>query len=166
MSITSFSADEIYEMAEQIERNGADFYRKAALGFDETGTKNMLLELAAMEDEHEKTFRELRERLTKKDRAATVFDPNNQAVLYLQAMAGGYVFDTKVEPAEKLSGGESLEEVLRFAIGLERDSIAFYVGLKEATPKRWGRDRIDWVIGEEISHVNTLSAKLAEIRGR
>ena len=32
---TKFSADEIYEMAEQIERNGAAFYRKAAASFDD-----------------------------------------------------------------------------------------------------------------------------------
>ena len=86
MSIQHFSADEIYEMAEQIERNGAAFYRKAAAGFDEPGLKETLLDLAAMEDEHEKTFRELRERLTKKDRQATVFDPDNQAVLYLLSL--------------------------------------------------------------------------------
>ncbi|OGD78940.1 MAG: hypothetical protein A2Y64_02090 [Candidatus Coatesbacteria bacterium RBG_13_66_14] len=164
MSMTRFSADEIYELAEQIERNGAAFYRKAALGFEDAPTKDMLDDLAVMEDEHGKIFRELREKLTKKDRAASIFDPDNQAVLYLQAMAGGYVFDTRVEPADVLTGEESLEKVLRYAIGLERDSIAFYVGLKQATPEKWGRDKIEWIIGEEIGHVNTLSAKLAGIR--
>jgi rubrerythrin len=163
MSMTRFSADEIYELAEQIERNGAAFYRKAAEGFEDAGTQGMLHDLAVMEDRHEKTFRELREKLKTKDRAATVFDPDNQAVLYLQAMAGGYVFDTRVEPASVLTGKESLEKVLRYAIGLERDSIAFYVGLKQATPEQWGRDKIDWIIGEEIGHVNTLSARLAEL---
>jgi len=164
MSITKFSADEIYELAEQIERNGAAFYRKAALGFEDAPTKMMLHDLAVMEDEHGKIFRVLREKLTKKDRATSVFDPDNQAVLYLQAMAGGYVFDTRVEPADTLTGKESLEKVLRYAIGLERDSIAFYVGLKRATPEQWGRNKIDWIIGEEIGHVNTLSEKLAGIR--
>jgi len=164
MSITKYSADEIYELAEQIERNGAAFYRKAALGFQDAPTKTMLHDLAVMEDEHGKIFRVLREKLTQKDRATSVFDPDNQAVLYLQAMAGGYVFDTRVEPADALTGKESLEEVLRYAIGLERDSIAFYVGLKLATPEQWGRNKIDWIIGEEIGHVSTLSAKLAGIR--
>jgi hypothetical protein len=27
----------------------------------------------------------------------------------------------------------------------------------------WGRYKIDWIIGEEIGHVNTLSARLAEL---
>ncbi len=165
MSITKFSVDEIFEMAEEIERNGAAFYRKAALGFEDTSVTDMLARLAVMEDEHERTFKDLREKLTKKDRETTVFDPNNQAVLYLQAMADGYVFDTKIEPAEKLTGDEPLEDILRFAIGLERDSIAFYVGLKEATPAQWGRGKIDWIIGEEIAHVNTLSQRLSEIEG-
>ena len=34
-----FNADEIYEMAQQIERNGAAFYRKAAEAVDEAPAK-------------------------------------------------------------------------------------------------------------------------------
>ena len=33
-----FSADEIFEMAQQIERNGAQFYRKAASGAKTEGS--------------------------------------------------------------------------------------------------------------------------------
>lgn len=48
--VLDFNADEIFQIAEQIERNGARFYRSAALlGFDK-GTKQKLLELAKMED--------------------------------------------------------------------------------------------------------------------
>jgi rubrerythrin len=165
MSITEFTADEIFEMAEQIERNGGAFYRKAAEGFDHAPVKAMLQELAAMEDGHERVFADLRRKLTQKDRQAPVFDPDDQAVRYLRAMASGYVFDVKVQPADNLSGNESLEEILRVAIGLERDSIAFYVGLREVTPEQFGRDKIEWIIREEIQHVNLLSGKLAELAG-
>jgi len=48
-----FNADEIFEMAEQIERNGASFYRKSAESIDDPAEKKLLLDLAAMEDEHE-----------------------------------------------------------------------------------------------------------------
>lgn len=165
MSITEFTADEIFEMAGQIERNGGAFYRKAAEGFENAAVKAMLHDLAAMEDGHEKVFMDLRHKLTEKDRQSPVFDPGDQAVLYLRAMASGYVFDVKAQPADKLSGRESLEEILRVAIGLERDSIAFYVGLREVTPEQLGRDKIEWIIREEIQHVNLLSAKLAELTG-
>jgi rubrerythrin len=55
MSIT-FNADEIFEMAEEIERNGAKYYREAAEKASEKETKQMLLDMATMEDGHLQTF--------------------------------------------------------------------------------------------------------------
>ena len=162
MSINKFSADEVYEMAEQIERNGAAYYRKAAQAF-ENPNKDMLLQLAVMEDEHEKTFQELRSKLTGPEGKLATFDPNDDAVLYLQAMADGYVFDVKTQPADTLSGEEKLEDILKMALGMERDSIAFYVGLKAVTPDGSGKDKVEWIIQEEIRHVNLLAGKLSEL---
>ncbi|MHC5076741.1 MAG: ferritin family protein, partial [Planctomycetota bacterium] len=59
MPIT-FNADEIFEMAIEIEQNGAKFYREAAQNAAEEDTKKMLLEMAAMEDGHIKTFEAMR----------------------------------------------------------------------------------------------------------
>ncbi len=52
--VMPFNADEVFEMAEQIERNGARFYRAAAKKIPEVS--QVFSDLAAMEDEHEKTF--------------------------------------------------------------------------------------------------------------
>jgi rubrerythrin len=49
MSIT-FNAFEIFEIAEQIERNGVKFYRKAAKGISDQDLRQTLLELADMEE--------------------------------------------------------------------------------------------------------------------
>lgn len=166
MGMARFNVDEIFEMAEQIERNGARFYRAAAEGFDDDKRKSWLEKLAVMEDNHEKIFREIRsEVVTKKYKEPTVFDPRDEAVLYLQAMADGHVFDTKTDPAEKLSGQESLAEVLRVALGMERDSIAFYVGLKAVIPAKLGQDKVDWIIREEMKHIALLSGELTKIEG-
>ena len=50
MSIT-FNADEIFEIAEQIERNGARFYREAAGNASDADVKNMLQELLLGRDQ-------------------------------------------------------------------------------------------------------------------
>ncbi len=55
-----FNADEIFEMAEQIERNGAKFYRRMAENVSDISIPQLFLDLAAMEDEHEKTFASIR----------------------------------------------------------------------------------------------------------
>ena len=162
MPIT-YNADEIFEMAMQIERNGARFYRKAAGWLKQPGQKDLLLELAAMEDDHLKTFTAMRDQLTDADRQSMVSDPYDEAALYLQAIADGHVFDVHADPSALLTGKESLEDVLHKAIDIEKDSVVFYVGMREQVPARLGKDRIDRVIREEISHIARLSAQLAAL---
>ena len=159
-----FNADEIFEMAEQIERNGARFYRRAAEGAVDLRNRRLLLDLAAREDEHEKTFSSMRANLADGEREATVFDPEGQAALYLRAMADGHVFDVKADPTEFFTGKETMEEILLTAMGMEKDSIAFYLGMKELVPQRLGKDRIDGIIKEEMDHIAILSKELTSLK--
>lgn len=152
-----FNADEVFEMALQIERNGAAFYERAAELEQDAHARNTLLELAAMEEDHETTFTEMRAELTEQERKEMTFDPEGELPLYLRAIADRNVFDTRSAPADRLTGKETMEEVLRTAIGLEKDSIVFYVGLKEVVPERLGAARLDEIVKEELSHIATLS---------
>jgi len=157
-----FNADEVFEMAEQIERNGAKFYRAAAKKFAEV--REMLVDLAAMEDEHEKTFAAMRAELSGTEVAAPVFDPDGEAQMYLQVMADEHVFNIKADPVEQLAGKETPQALLKMAIDLERDSIAFYVGLKESVSRKAGKDKIEAIIREEIGHIATLGQKLEALK--
>jgi rubrerythrin len=163
MSI-QFNADEIFEIAEQIERNGAKFYRKAAEGFEDSGTRDTLLNLASWEDQHVRIFSDMRATLPDKDRGWEMFDPEGQTAMYLRAMADGHVFDVKTDPSAKLTGDETLEVIYRTALGLEKDSIVFYQGIREMVPERLGKNKIDDVIREEMKHVTILSNQLAALK--
>jgi rubrerythrin len=156
-----FNADEIFEMAEQIERNGAKFYRAAAGKF--SALKQTLLDLAAMEDEHLETFKAMRAELSTAEQQPLVFDPDGEAQMYLSVMADGHVFIVQDDPAELLAGKDKAEDVLKLAIGMEKDSIAFYVGLKEGVSRKAGKDKIDTIIREEMSHITILNKKLAAL---
>jgi len=156
----TFNADEIFEIAEQIERNGAKFYRKATENAALADVKDALLDLAAMEDEHEKTFADMRAKLTPAEKAGASFDPDGEAALYLQAMADGKVFDTRGDPSERLTGDETFRDVLTTAIGLEKDSIVFYLAMKGMVPQARGRGKMDDIIKEEMSHIRILSEKM------
>ena len=159
-----FNADEIFEVAEQIERNGAKFYRQVAEKTTDARVRQLLFDLAAMENEHEKTFTSMRADMSEQEREATVFDPHGEEVLYLRAMADRRVFDVKEDPTEYLTGKETMEDILRTAIGLEKDSIIFYLGLKPVVPPRLGLSRIDDIIKEEMSHIATLSKELGALQ--
>ena len=158
-----FNADEIMQMAEQIERNGARFYRKAAEAVKNENVAKLLLDLAAWEDGHEKAFATMRADLTGRERQPIAFDPDHETSMYLSAMADGHVFDVRVDPADKLIGKESAEEILRMAIGQEKDSIVFYVGLKEMISQTAGKERIDEIIKEEMRHIGFLNKEIAAL---
>jgi len=126
MSVT-FNANEVFEMAEQIERNGATFYREAAGKTSNQEMKDLFLNMASMEDGHLQTFQEMRKELAAQEKVETVFDPYNEATLYLQTMADGKGSEGMKNPAEKLTGNESAQELLEIGIGAEKNSVLFYV---------------------------------------
>ena len=163
MAIT-FNADEIFEMAEEIERNGAKFYRQAAGNAADREAKQMLLDLAAMEDNHFNTFQEMRKQLSGREKEEIVFDPDNQSALYLQAMADSRGWEGKISPTEELTGSEKMEDVLKAAIIAEKDSVVFYVGLKDLVPAKLGQDKVEAIIKEEMGHIATLSQKLMALK--
>jgi rubrerythrin len=80
-------------------------------------------------------------------------------------MADGHVFDVRKDSSERLTGKETMEDILNTAIGLEKDSIVFYLGIKEIVPKRLSRQRIDDIIKEEMGHIAVLSKELAALKG-
>jgi rubrerythrin len=156
MSI-DFNADEVFEIAEQIERNGAKFYRTAAENIDEPENKKFLLDLAIMEDEHEQTFKQMRSDLTRDEKVMTTFDPNGESEAYLKSLADTRVF------YEKDIDTTSLKEIYKNAITAEKDSIVFYLGMKEVVPDHLGKQKLDGIIKEEMGHIKLLSKKLLNI---
>jgi len=163
MSIT-FNVDEIFEMAEEIERNGAKFYREASKNAPDKETRKMLLDMAAMEDEHLKTFKEMRKGLGPQEKWQGVFDPDNEAVMYLQSMADSHGVEGKISPAVKLSGKEKIRDIFKIAVDAEKNSVVFYTGLKDFVPAQAGKDKIEAIIKEEMGHLAALNKALLTLK--
>lgn len=153
----NFNADEIFEIAEQIERNGANFYRTAAENITDENKKKLLIHLAEMEDDHEKTFKTLRDELSENEKTMTTFDPEDETADYLRLLADTRVF------YEKEVDVTSLNEVFKTAITAEKDSIVFYLGMKNVVPSHQGKDWLDRIIKEEMDHIRFLSKELLEL---
>ena len=162
-----FNVDEIFEIAEQIERNGAMFYRQMAGDTSDVPIRQLFLDLAAMEDEHEKVFISMRADLSDKEREPTVFDPEGESVLYLRALADLRVFDEKATEdfilPEELAQKEKMKKVFREAINREKESIVLYLGMKELLPANLGKDKIDDIIKQEMEHITLLSNRLMSL---
>ncbi|MCP3901939.1 MAG: ferritin family protein [Desulfobacteraceae bacterium] len=151
-----FNANDIFEIAIKIEQNGAEFYRNAAKNVDGEKNKQFLLDLADMEDAHEKTFESMKNELKDTEVFSTAFDPEDENTLYLKALADARVFAKKEEP------DNNFKNILYSAIQAEKDSIAFYIGMKLMVPEKYGKSKIDFIIKEEMSHITLLARTLSQ----
>ncbi|MCF8110725.1 MAG: ferritin family protein [Desulfobacteraceae bacterium] len=158
MAAFDFSADDIFKLAEEIEVNGEQFYRRAAKEVPDQAGKDMLLGLAEMEKEHKKSFEQMRLELKDKEKADTAFDPEGEAENYLKALADIRVF------FEKPIDTSSMKNILKDAIQAEKDSIVLYLGMKELVPEKFGKNRIDKIIKEEMGHIRQLSRELKKLK--
>ncbi len=158
MTVT-ISALKVFEIAEQIERNGTSFYRKAAEMFNEPNICNMFLELADWETKHEQVFRDMREQLSKLNSKPRIFRPEKTQP-DPQVIASLTVFGAGSEPVHKLKNIENVAGVLKRAIKKEKDSIAFFKNLKDLVPVNADKDKVDDIIEEEIRHIKILRQAL------
>lgn len=161
-----FNADEIFKIAEKIERNGAAFYKKAADRAKDNDAAKILKDLAQQEEAHEKIFSLIHSELPPSASKPVSFDPNNEVEEYLGTVADGYVFDLNKNPIDLISGSESPSDVLKVAIGLEKDSVVFYAGIRDLVLKNAGAEKIDAIIREELKHITILSRELKKISNR
>jgi rubrerythrin len=159
MSI-SFNAIEVFEIAERIERNSIKFYRRAAEALSDQDLSQMLLSLAEFEKEHQDTFADMRKQISHKELDLITFDPENEMTLYLRTIADSHIFDLKKDPGEQLKDKETAEDILNYAIEAEKNSIIFYLGLKNFVPAKAGKDKVDEIIEEEMGHIVVLNQKL------
>jgi rubrerythrin len=154
----NFNADEIFKMAEEIEQNGAAFYKEASKNVSDGHYKKLLSDLSAMELEHYNTFSSMHSSLSDREKESTVFDPMDESVLYLKALADTQVF------YKKQIDTSSIKSILMNAIGMEKDSIVFYVGIKDLVPERLGKNKIDNIINEEKKHIHMLAKELTALK--
>ena len=73
---------------------------------------------------------------------------------FIRALADTRVF------YEKENDFTSFKEILKGAITAEKDSIVFYLGMKDYVPVKLGKQKLDEIIKEEMDHIRLLSKEL------
>ena len=126
----SFNADEVFEMAMDIERNGEAYYRKAAELASDPEVRKVFEYLAEDENKHWETFRQMRESLSGETTTPTVIDSEGLNESYLDALVKSRLF-SGVEEAEKVASkaGDPIS-ALNAALTFEKDTILFFMSMK------------------------------------
>jgi rubrerythrin len=76
-------------------------------------------------------------------------------------MANDHVFNVRQDPCERLTGSESPEQILQMAVELEKEALAFYLGLKAAVPTASGKDKVEIIIKAKMRHIGILNQELS-----
>lgn len=150
------TADDVFTMAVRIEENGKAFYEGAARKSEDDQTKELFESLAQMEDGHIEQFKALRRNLPGSFPSDTVWDPEGLAESYLQATADTHVFTVEAA-TDRLEAIKTPQQALDLALLFEKDSVAFFVGMKEMLPDPKGKGEIDKLIQAEMDHIRMLS---------
>ena len=157
-----YNAEEIFSIGVEIERNGEAFYRKAAEKADDADSKKILEELANWEKGHVALFDALKALLPEDFKSGeNQFDIDEEAQRYFKAAADSHIFNKGVDLDAIVAGIEQTVDIFRVALGFEKDSVVLYEAMKKMVPAGMGRDKVDSLIQEEMTHVAMMQEKIA-----
>ncbi|MCB1195035.1 hypothetical protein KDK77_02520 [bacterium] len=160
-----FNPDEIFEMAIQIGGNGMRFYKRSAeAAGDNRSVRQLLTFLAKKEENHVSMLNEIRDKYFKQDEDDEFIDPEGRATHYLKTMANSYVYDVRKDPAQIMTGKESLQDVILLALNHTKESLMFFLGMKQMVPEHLGRAHIDEIIRDKMEHVQFLTKELRKVK--
>jgi rubrerythrin len=152
-----FSVTEAVEMAVQTERLGYQFYKEMAERFKGVkGLTDLFTTLANKEHAHERIFEELKDTVVE-----TEPEGWEEAQNYFRAMMQSEFFMGKGKALPSMRNIRSMEEAVDFALGFEKESLLYYVGLRAAVRDSKAVDRI---IEEEQSHIAWLNGFKGSLR--
>ena len=152
MSI-AFYGSELVNIAIGIERRGVIFYDTLTKSTKNVTARDVFQYLADMEREHIHIFQNM---LTEVEKYQIPETYAEEYAAYLQALVDNAVFTDDFITSELATKTSSDIEALELAINAEKDTILFYYGMKEITPKS-ALSTLNKIITEEKRHLRQLS---------
>ncbi len=159
-----FNAEEVFQMAIELEDHGKAFYDKAQELIDDESVKELFRYLGEEEIKHKKKFEELKASLPEEARQGSVHDPYGEMSEYLKMMADMHVFRTAEGVENRLKDVKDAVDALRLAIEFEKDSVIFFLSMQDATEEERGKKLINQLVKEEQNHLRRLTVKLRELK--
>lgn len=156
------TVQEVFGIAIQIEQHASEFYRQAAEKLP-TDLSDDLLRLAKMEEQHKELFMNMRDALPAQQQGAAGGDLRDEGELFMAALMSSYRVEGSPSAAQSLTGAESLKDILRTGLSLEKESVLLYLGIKDAVAGQEAKDAIQNIIDEEKSHIVVFAKELERL---
>jgi rubrerythrin len=153
-----FTGSELANIAVGIEQSGAAYYDSLAQSAKDDKSRSMWKYLALEEKKHIEIFRRMLGSLSDYAPPETYTEEYD---LYLRALIDSAVFRNDEVARAMAQKVDNASEAIMIALSAEKDSILFYLNLRELV-LRPQREAVDQVIEEEKAHVRQLSALLKD----
>lgn len=147
-------------IAIEMERRGVEFYRRAARLTKSAHIVEMLEELAAEEEVHQRDFTDLLTRQCEGRDGEAAVCYSGETSAYLSAIAADVVFPGGLMEVGRRGGFDSLPAILSTAIDSEKNSILFYTELRDLTGDPGSREAFGTVVAQEKVHLARLQQQL------
>ncbi len=158
---TELNADEIFAMAEWIEDQGARFFGRLARSAGGAGAREMLLDLAKMEEDHKNTFSGMRAA-----RAAREHTPPEAEAAKYAGVISRMCVHVESDLVERFTGSEPPDQIVAKVLDFEASTIVFFVAMKEILADSREKSSVDRIIKEELGHILTLSGYVGPAAGQ
>jgi rubrerythrin len=155
-----FQANDVVEMALELEKSGEAFYRRVAAKAQTPETQALFVSLADAEVEHYAAFKKLSE--TVWDQPLMLPDEWGQYLAYLQATIQSVFFegeDKALALAEEVSDEK---EALRMAMGFEKETLLFFYDLRDMVSEG-DKAVLMRIVSEEKAHLRLLADTLKSL---
>ena len=154
-----FSVREVVEQAVRTERLGYDYYSEMAEKFkDDEQLANLFKTLADKELVHEQRFKELFEIIG--DEEPEGWDDVSE---YMRAFVESEFFLASGKAMDRIKRIKSADEAADFALQFEKETLLYYIGLRDAVKER---EILDEIINEEQSHIMWINRFLRKAGNR
>jgi rubrerythrin len=156
-----FNDLEALKLAIAIEERGEFFYRQSMFKVADSFAKTLLEKLAEDEKDHRAIFQELyREFLKNKDKFDDEYLYDQDVTAYFNAIAHTMIFPDEREQRSIIERLQKVEDIIKFAIQVEKDSILLYTQMIISSKMLEAKDAFRKLLKEEKKHLVDLQAYL------
>ena len=157
-----FTGGEIIEVATRLEESGEAFYAAAAEKASTAGIKGLFEELASQERKHRRAFQQMGRGVVE---LALTHDQWTQFQAYVDALFQQSFFATQDSALNRVLEAHDERDILRAALGFEKETILFFYELREAVPGA-GQQTVEQIIRDEKRHIQRLADMLSRANGQ
>jgi len=149
MEQDQLTAFEVFEIAEEVQEDAAEFYNQAAAAIPHES--NLFLDLARLAEDCRHTFARLKKEYLHGRTPPVIMDDS-----VYRGIAALNIFAANVDPAEEFEGLHGKGEILRAVLKKEQEIVNYLTGLRSFLATPADTAVVNRIIAEKNRHLHSI----------